>query len=302
MSADPNALPVDSEQQAPKLLLDTNVYLDLADGTLGDDLGRRLAAIAAHRDPPLLWACQVTFDELVCHLPDGPATFPLYRTALRWMEHLCKGRGMAEPTDWVRRCGVFTRVVPDDGLLGAKLVGIRRNILGANSYEDIAPEIRSTIDLVKTGYKRRIDDWVDGRTAVGEIARAEVGKQGLRYGDVAADHILTVSQETCGGEAATSGPTRADEDQKRVQRELIAFEVSLLRKAQNPAGYNHAKRRSDYNDYWLCAYPAAGYTIVTRETRLPEALRQGGCVDPRMVSLDKGIAIAEDWLARTRRP
>jgi hypothetical protein len=291
------AVPVSDEQQTPKLLLDTNVYLDLADGTLGDDVGRRLARIAAHRDPPLLWACGVTFDELVCHLPDGPATFPLYRTALRWVELLCKGRGMAEPTDWVRRCGVFTRIVPDDGLLGAKLVGVRRNILKANSYEDIAPEIRSTIDLVKTSYKRRIDDWVEGRTTVGDVARAQVGKQGLRYADVAADQILTVSRETCASEVATSGPVRTDEDQRHVQRELIAFEVSLLRKAQNPAGYNHAKRRSDYNDYWLCAYPAAGYTIVTREKRLRDALKQGECVEPRMMGLEEGITLAEKWLA-----
>ena len=93
---------------------------------------------------------------------------------------------------------------------------------------------------------------------------------------------------------------RDEADQKHAQREQIAFEVSLLGKALNPAGYNHAKRRSDCNDYWLCAYPAAGYTIVTREKRLPDALKQGKCVDPRMVSLEEGIAIAEGWLARRR--
>ncbi len=79
---------------------------------------------------------------------------------------------------------------------------------------------------------------------------------------------------------------------------MIAFEVSLLRKAQNPSGYNHAKWRGDHNDYWLLAYPAAGYTIVTREKRLPAALKQAECHDARVVSLEDGIAMAEGWLAR----
>jgi hypothetical protein len=44
--------------EAPKLLLDTNVYLDLGDGLLSG-LEKRLLAIAAHRTPPLFWACEI---------------------------------------------------------------------------------------------------------------------------------------------------------------------------------------------------------------------------------------------------
>lgn len=297
MTTATTAIPASGEAQVPKLLLDTNVYLDLADGLLPTE-SKRLEAIAAHRDPPLLWTCQIPFDELVCRTSEGgPTDFLRYRAALRWMDDLCE---MAEPLWWVLRRAVFVAAGPKDDELAQALVEIRQEILRAETYDQLPAHFKSAIDALRAQYTERIDAWVKRRTRMNGAAREKVkpGERGIRDTVLASNAVSAVLRKYVEADATTWGPLRAEEDQKHAQREVIAFEVSLLRKALNPAGYNHAKRRSDYNDYWLCAYPAAGYTIVTREKRLPDALKQGECVDPRMVSLETGIAIAEAWLAR----
>ncbi len=285
MTADPNGPVVDGKDQAPKLLLDTNVYLDLADGLLPSE-GERLEAIAGHRYPPLLWSCQITSDELVSRTCEGPETFRRYREALWWMDRLCSLFGMTEPLWWVVRRGVFASLGPKDddlGELGRTLVDVRRAIIRADTYDLLPFKIRSTIEnRLRSHYAERIDAWVEKRTKLNEEARKKVmpGDPGIEDTVLAANAVLAVSRDVMEKDIPTWGPQRDEADQRHEQREQIAFEVALLRKAQNRDGYNHAKRRSDYNDYWLCAYPAAGYTIVTREKRLPEALNQGGCVIP----------------------
>jgi hypothetical protein len=84
---------------------------------------------------------------------------------------------------------------------------------------------------------------------------------------------------------------------RAAQREQIALETAFLNMSRNPQPYNHGNHRSDYNDYWLCTYCAADYTLVTTDGRLRTALRDAGCEDPRLVSLDEGIALGESWLA-----
>jgi len=301
MSPDPNALPVDTARPAPKLLLDTNVYLDLADGHLPAE-GERLKVVAAHRDPPLLWSCQIVLDELICRTCQGPEDFLRHQAALRWMDSLCGVLGTGEPLWWVLRRAVFASDGPKDTEATEILVKVRRAVLRAETYDQVPDGIRAGIEGLAAHYGERIDAWVESRTKLNAAAREKVkpGERGVRDTVVATDTVLQIARKYTEGDIPEWGPMRDPADQKHAQREQIAFEVSLLRKAQNPGGYNHAKWRGDYNDYWLCAYPAAGYTIVTRERRLRDALKQGECVDARVVTLEEGIAIAEDWLARRR--
>jgi hypothetical protein len=300
MEHSPNTPLVDTGQPAPKLLLDTNVYVDLADGKLPAE-EERLESIAAHRDPPLLWACEITLGELLIRLAEEePSTYLRYRAALRWMDRLCGVFGMAPRTGWALRNAVFSSEVPDDGKDPKVLVQGRRAILRAETYDQVAANIRAGIDGLRAETRKRIDEWVEKRTRVNAAAREPVkpGERGATATELGAKVVLGVSRRVLEEEVPLRGPMRDEADQKRALREVIAFEASLLRKARNPQGYNHAKWRGDYYDYWLCTYPAAGYTIVTREKRLRDALKLGECVDPRVVNLDEGIAIAEDWLAR----
>jgi hypothetical protein len=279
---------------APRLLLDTNVYFRLADRRL-PGIRDRLLKVAAHKTPPLFWSCEVPFDELLCRLdPDDQEDFERHRRALWWMEQLCGDAGTAEDTTWVLRCGAFARSIPCGPERGNILVEVRRGILGTKSFAALPAGFRSNIDLLRAGYQERIAGWIAGRTTVGEAARLEPPEDDL---DVATDAVLTISRKHASDQAALWGPFKNDDEQKHAQRELIAFEVSLRQKARNPQPYNHANHPSDYNDYWLLAYCAAGYTLVTVDDRLRKTITNVGCVDPRLVSVDEGLARAESWLA-----
>jgi hypothetical protein len=285
--------------EAPRLLLDTNIYLDLADGRLAHAEAQFLK-LAAHRSPPLFWASEITFDELVCRMrPGNQARFDRNRSALRWMENLCGVLGTAEETKWIMLRGVFTAAVPSNSQRASTLVRVRRAIQRANSYEELPTDFRSKVDELRQQYRERIDAWVDGRSLVGEATREKVqpGDRGVRAEVAAAGAVLEISRKHAADYAPIWGDFRSEEDQTRAQRELIAFEVSYLQKARGPEPYNHDKHRSDYNDYWLCAYCAAGYTLVTNDERLRSMVRDGGCDTPRLSSLDEAIAIAEAWLA-----
>jgi hypothetical protein len=286
---------------APRLLLDTNIYRHI-DGRLAGQ-NERLLRVAAHRTPPLLWACEITFDELVYRIRrDDSQEFERCRRALRWMERLCGGRGMAEDNKWILRSGVFEQAAPYDGRLAVELVKVRRGIIETKTVADFPDSFWAVIEELRTGYQTRIDAWVAGRTTTGEAARVRPlpGAPVVEGSEVAAGAVLEISRKHAANSADTWGAFRSDEDQRRAQRELIAFEVSLLDKARHPQGYNHDKHRSDYNDYWLCAYCAAGYTLVTADDRLRRSLLDAGCKDPRLVSLEEALAIAESWLARPR--
>jgi hypothetical protein len=271
---------------------------------LGDrrlaDHRERLVRVAAHTTPPLFWACEITFDELLCRLfPDDQAEFEKYRRALWWMEKLSGELGTAEDKDWALRAGVFAGSVPCNRARGAMLVDVRREILRAKTYEDLPPLFRSKLDDLRAGYRERIDRWVAGRTTVGEAARVEPlpDDPKVEGSAVAANAVLEISRKHALANAPDGGVFKSDEEQRRAQRELIAFEAWYLEMARNPKPYNHASHRSDYNDYWLCAYCAAGYTLVTTDGRLLKAIKAGGCSDPRLVNLDEGLALAESWLA-----
>ena len=296
VAVEPSPLP-----EAPRLLPDTNVYLDLADGKLSAR-EEQLLRLAAHQDPPLFWACEITFDELVGNIHSRKsARFETYRRALHWMERLCGGRGIAEDKSWALRRGVYTDAVPCDPARGLELVRVRRGIIQAKTFDRLPAGFLAKVEQLRARYRERIDDWVAGRTTIGHAARVEPqpGEAVVEGSEVAADVVLDVSRRHTRTDDAGWGAVRSDDDQKRAQRELIALEVSWLQRARNPQPYSHEAHRSDYNDYWLCAYLAAGYTLVTTDDRLRKAIREGGCADPRLVTLDEGLAIAEAWSARS---
>jgi hypothetical protein len=285
--------------EAPKLLLDTNVYLNLADGLL-TRAEAQLIKLAGHRSPPLLWACPIAFDELVCRIwPDDQEDFERHRSALRWMELLCGSEGMAEDQNWIICRGVFAKAKPCDGTLAAALVSARSKIIAAASFGGLSQPVRSTLDTLRADYLQRIGDWIARKTATGKVASVPSlpGQPAIEGWTAAADAVVSKSRKIASTISTDWGEFRTDEDQKRAQREQIALETAFLNMSRNPQPYNHASHPSDYNDYWLCTYCAADYTLVTTDGRLRSAIVAGGCSDPRIVSLDEGIALAESWLA-----
>jgi hypothetical protein len=63
------------EREAPRLLLDTNVYLNLV-GQRFASQGERMRAVSRRASQPLFWACGITFEELVGRIrPEDHADF-----------------------------------------------------------------------------------------------------------------------------------------------------------------------------------------------------------------------------------
>ena len=283
----------------PRLLLDTNVYVDLAEGLLPSE-GARLLKIAAHRTPPLVWACEITFDELICHVRQKEESdFPKYRSAFGWMDRLCGNLGMAEDLAWVLHRGVFVGLLPYRGSLPIALNRARREVIKASAFADLRPEFRETVKVLRQEYEGRIQRWVGWRTELHNAARVEPtpGQSGKEGWQLVTEAVREVSRKHIKEDASLWGGFRTDADQELAQREIIGFELSHLLKSRNPQGYNIQKHRSDFNDSWLCAYPAAGYTLVTTDARLRDAIKLAKCPSPRIASMDEGLALAEKWLA-----
>jgi hypothetical protein len=282
----------------PKLLLDASVFRDLASGELRGQEAR-LLQVGAFRSPPLLWVCPTTFDEIASHIrAEEAGRYAHFRDALRWMDRLCGNAGMAEDLPWILRRGVFARPVPyDNGKLSVILNRVRRDLIKADRFEDVPPKLVELVLEVRKDAIRRIDKWVKGRQELHDKARVEPapGEPRIEGTALVSEAVLEISRKHALDLQALWGEFRTDEEQRREQREMIAFELSLLQHSRNPQGYNVDKHRGDYHDSWLLAYTAAGYHFVTRDARLRSALRMGGCTAPRVLDVAEALELA--WLA-----
>jgi hypothetical protein len=287
---------------APKLLLDANIFRQLAHGELAA-FENRLLALAAHRSPPLLWTCPITFDEIACHIRSEEADrFPQFRAALMWMEKLCGNSGMAEDLSWVLRRAVFVGPVPYDGAVSQDVNRTRRQLINAARFADIPEGLLRFLGDLRQETRQRIDDWTAMRSETLRMVRIKPkpGEATVEGSEAVARVMLRVSRKNASDEIPLWGPLRPEAEQLELQREMIAFSLSDLMKAKASKTYSPGKNDNDYNDGWLLAYPAVGYLVVTQDRRLRRAIEIGGCKDPRVVGLDAALPHAEAWLARTQ--
>jgi hypothetical protein len=297
------AVAVPIEQPAPpKLLLDANVFRDLADGTLAQ-LEQRLLHVAAHRSPPLLWTCPIVFDEIVCHVRAEEAErFEHFRDALRWMDRLCGNAGMAEDLGWVLRRAVFARAVLYDGELSTVLNKFRRRLIKLGRFADVPEDLLEAVSGLRVESRERIDAWATRHRQIQSFARAEP-KPGERRieGKVATSNaFFEISRKHAAADMPVWGPFRPEAEQRAEQREMAAFELAHLLKARSREGYNVEKHEGDYNDGWLLAYPSVGYRLITGDVRLRRALEMAGCTNPRVSDVGEAVDIAESWLTSSR--
>ena len=206
----------------PKLLLDSNVFRDLAEGNFREFEGR-LLRLAQIRTPPVLWTCPIVVDEIACHIrPEHADRFSDYRGALLWMQRLCGNLGMAEDLSWIRRRAVFASAAPyDDHTLSTMLNRMRRLLLKAETFDQVPAELLEMIELLRANYLKEITGWTDRRTDLLKMART-ILKSGQRSEQVFAtitDAILTSSRSCEEPFAAVWGAFRSRAEQKLAQRE-----------------------------------------------------------------------------------
>jgi hypothetical protein len=284
---------------APRLLLDANVFRDLAEGSLRQ-FEERLLRIAECREPPLLWTCPIASDEVLCHVRVEEADeFDHFREALRWMDRLCGNLGMAEDLLWIRRRPVFVEAAPyENSELSIALNQIRRRILRAETFGHLDSDVRESIEERRKQYAAEIARWTErrARLVAGVQEPPPPGTSKIEGYPMVANAIFEVSRKFEKKHAPGWGQFSEPEDQKHAQREVIAFELALLLKAKDHSDYKIEKHQNDYNDGWLCAYPGAGYTLVTGDRKLMKALQRGECKNPRVLEVGAALDLAEKWL------
>jgi hypothetical protein len=145
----------------PKLLLDANVFRDLADGAL-PQYQHRLLRVAAFRSPPLLWICPITFDEIISHIRAEEAhRFEHFRDSLRWVDRLCGNAGLAEDLPWILRRGVFAGpgAPYDNQKLSATLNQVRRDLIKVERFANVPAQIVDVVPKIRKDALQRINKW-----------------------------------------------------------------------------------------------------------------------------------------------
>ncbi len=286
--------------EAPKVLLDANVFRGLAASRL-DRYQDRLLQMAKLRNPPLLWAAPITFEEIVSHVrPEEANQFGHIREALSWMERLCGNDGIAEDLPWTIVSGTFVTAQHFDR---AKLVGmnqVRRAILKARSFGNLRLEVLDQVQQKRDLHFAKRAQHVASYTAVITFARQAPkprGKWDLPRKMVTAGATLETMRSRHEYEYGPLwGALKPAAEQAHAQREMIAFDLARLTKGRNNPKYNVESHPTDFNDQYLCAYPATGYTLVTEDRAIRQALIFAGCEDPRVVDVGQAVEIAENFL------
>ncbi len=283
----------------PKLLLDANVFRALANEHSLDQHKDRLLKIATCRKPPVLWACPTTFTELAGHVRVAQAhRFDEIREALLWMEHLCCNEGMAEQVYWILVRAICLAPQPHDRVEAVTVNRMRRAIIKARTLADVPQKILTAIEEERTRHITTVSGWsgffakaaADARRSKLPRAKLPATRKSLT------NMTLKIARDRAAARGIAPDELKAEPDQAHELRELIAFETARVMKGANDPKYNVESHFGDFNDFWLCAYPAAGYTLVTQDRNIRKACIEGGCKDPRVVDVPEAIAIAENYL------
>jgi hypothetical protein len=293
--------PTDVPNDAPKLLLDANIFRRLGEGKLAA-YEERLLQIAKSTTPPLFWVCPITLEELFGNLRGGkPEEFVRIQAALAWTDRLCGVDGIAEELAWIVKRGLFVNAQPYDRELSFAFDSARRPVIEAASFENIPSDVIDAVRATSAIHFANMEKWLPSRVALIEEAKLppDPDKPVTDTTTLVTNTSVSVFRRRHDADRALWGEFKSVEDQAIALRELFAFDMWHLDQAAEHANYNVQKRKGDYNDRWLCAYPAAGYELVTFDTGIFNASTK--CNAPRVRTLDQAVSRAEAWLKTESR-
>jgi hypothetical protein len=252
--------------------------------------------------PELFWLPEIPVQELIS--PILTANERLFRDlveALRWADRLA-GNRLAEGYDYALRLGATSAPLDRNEEMRIEINRTRRKFIKIEKVSDITVEMRRSATFLRDATNGQRSKWVERCTKmVAEMKILLAPHLEKPTGREIVDSILRVSGEVMEDIARRHrdehGEQRAVEEIRHSLREFFHFEAAAIEKALAPNGYNFEKNRNDFHDWILCAYPAAGYSVVTGDKRLLRALEGAQCPSPRVVDVAAGIHIAEEWLA-----
>ncbi len=288
----------------PQLLLDTNVFRDLAENPRAE-VAKRLRAIASQRNPTLLWTCDIVHQEIFAHLvSEEREHFVRFRDALKWIDVLCGDNGMAcESTEPMRRA-MHKNPRPTDVNALVELNRLRGRVVACNTFDDVRGDDR---DLLAKVHEMTVTDkrhWAEKRQEATVLFRDANPMESERVPETKHGSAAEIVNDVLSGLFLATGEAFVSEHGPLQEkgyfcsqlREFLHFEAALLIKGRL-RGFSFLKHENDYYDHMLCAFPAAGYTLVTGDQRLAGALRMAGCPSPRVATVDEGIETCERWIA-----
>ena len=285
------------KMDAPKFLLDANIFRRLGEGKLAT-YEERLLQIAKSKTPPLFWVCPITLEELFGNLRGGkPEEFLRIQAALAWTNRLCGVEGIAEALEWIIKRGLFVNAQPYDRELSFAFDSARRPVLEAATFEDIPSDVIDAVRATSTIHFANKEKWLPSRVALIEEAKRppDPDKPLTDTTTLVTNTSVAVLRRRHEADRVLWGEFKSAEDQAIELRELFAFDMWHLDQAAEHADYNVKKRKGDNNDRWLCAYPAAGYELVTFDAGIFNASTK--CENPRVRTLDDAIDRAQTWLS-----
>lgn len=284
----------------PKLLLDTNVLRKLAHGDLRS-FEDRLLALATPAAGRLIWFPEVALQELLFRIANAnERTFPALIEALRWADRLA-GTQVAEGYDYALRVGAATE--PRDRNKERRLAinEARGRLVKVDRLAEMPPDLLAIAKSVGDMTDRQRATWAQRcRKRASDLAKPDPTSEQL-VGQQIVNRVVQIMCETfvevADRHSTEHGPSRTAEEIRTNLREFLYFDAALIVKGLGRNGYNFEGHRTDFHDYVLCAYPAAGYSVITCDGRLRHALEMTQCPAPRVFDLVTGLGYAEEWLA-----
>jgi len=281
-----------------KYLLDTNIFRGLAAGDFpaeAAEIDRRL------RSGTVLpfFTCEVVINEIVVKLADEPEKrFAEVQSYLSWMERICGNSRVAPSvTNVVRRVLHNNPQLDADDEI-ARWNQVRRQILKARCFSELRPRIQQGIRDFGPYLRGKLDNWAAEKDQLcRKVRSSEKLESRSMFQKELVESILDTHVQSMLA-AAKLFATHARQVREALQvstdlREYSYFEASIMMKALSNKDFNFAKRRNDYHDQMLCAYPAGGYVLVTKDEGIREKLTLAGCPNPRLSTLASALVDLE---------
>jgi hypothetical protein len=279
-------------------LLDTNIFRGLAASDFppeATEIDRRLRSGVALP----FFTCEVVIDEILVKLADDPVNrFHEVRSSFSWMERICGNSRVAPSATNVIRRAIHNNPELDADDEIPRLNQVRREIVKAKSFSELRPQLQDGIRDFGPYLREKLNKWVAAKDELCRRARSMAESTSRKASErelveqilgIHLQSMLSVGTKAAMREDQTRNPDQISED----LREYSHLEALIMTKALLHKRFNFAKHRNDYHDQMLCAYPAVGYVLVTRDRGIRENLALAGCPNPRLTDLASALSDTE---------
>lgn len=290
-----------------RILLDTMIFRYLAWKDYKQISEEDIAEMIKLGQQRNFWCSPLTIFELGRRLGEGERDFDKFREAFLWMDRLS-----------TRTADLF-----EDILVGAltrnprrtpraeleHLNGLRRLVANSISPQDLrtrgfnAKDVFSYIERAQIEYAKRgahINEFVanlkDGDFDTPDGAETPIERSRKIDGAIrenVSPWVLDFCRYLAFDGTLHSFGMYNDAEAAKNLRELVHWHIGIIKVAIRN-DYNWKKHATDTIDQWLLVYPAGGFIVATSDKSLLARVGDGGCSNPRIMTLKDALKAAQD--------